>query len=44
MGLISQIDKVFRCGIYECPLVNKLSKYYETKDEFNELFRMLPEE
>ena len=44
MGLVSQIDKIFRCGIYECPLVNNLSRNPRIKDEFNELFRMLPEE
>ena len=41
---ISQIDKIFRSGGYRCPLVNQLSKYYETKEKFNELFRMLPED
>ena len=43
-GFISQIDKIFRSGGYRCPLVNQLSKYYETKEKFNELFRMLPED
>ena len=43
-GCISQIDKIFRSGGYRCPLVNQLSKYYETKKNFNELFGMLPEE
>ena len=43
-GCISQIDKIFRSGGYRCPLVNQLSKYYETKEKFNELFRMLPED
>ena len=43
-GCISQIDKIFRSGGYRCPLVNQLSKYYETKKKFNELFEMLPEE
>ena len=43
-GYISQIDKIFRSGGYRCPLVNQLSKYYETKLKFNELFEMLPEE
>ena len=43
-GYISQIDKIFRSGGYRCPLVNQLSKYYETKEKFNELFEMLPEE
>ena len=43
-GCISQIDKIFRCGGYRYPLVNQLSKYYETKEKFNELFRMLPED
>ena len=43
-GYISQIDKIFRSGGYRCPLVNQLSKYYETKEKFNELFSMLPED
>ena len=43
-GHISQIDKIFRSGDYRHPLVNRLSKYYETKKNFNELFGMLPEE
>ena len=43
-GCVSQIDKIFRFGGYRCPLVNQLSKYYETKEKFNELFRMLPED
>ena len=43
-GCISQIDKIFRSGGYRCPLVNQLSTYYETKEKFNELFRMLPED
>ena len=43
-GYISQIDKIFRSGGYRCPLVNQLSSYYETKDKFDELFRMLPED
>ena len=43
-GCISQIDKIFRSGGYRCPLVNQLSSYYETKEKFNELFEMLPEE
>ena len=43
-GCISQIDKIFRSGGYRHPLVNQLSSYYETKEKFNELFRMLPEE
>ena len=43
-GCISQIDKIFRVGGYRHPLVNKLSSYYETKEKFNELFEMLPEE
>ena len=41
---VPQIDRIFRCGGYRCPLVNQLSKYYETKEKFNELFRMLPED
>ena len=43
-GCISQIDKIFRSDGYRCPLVNQLSKYYETKKKFNELFEMLPED
>ena len=43
-GFISQIDKIFRCGGYRHPLVNQLSSYYETKEKFNELFSMLPED
>ena len=43
-GCISQIDKIFRSGGYRHPLVNELSSYYETKEKFNELFRMLPED
>ena len=43
-GYISQIDKIFRSGGYRCPLVNQLSKYYETKEKFYELFSMLPED
>ena len=43
-GYISQIDKIFRSGDEDHPLVNQLSSYYETKEKFYELFRMLPEE
>jgi len=43
-GYIPQIDKIFRSGDEDHPLVNQLSKYYETKEKFNELFRMLPED
>ena len=43
-GLVSQIDKIFRCGIYDCPLVNNLSRNPMIEDEFDELFRMLPED
>ena len=43
-GYVSQIDKIFRSGSYRCPQVNQLSKYYETKKKFNELFEMLPED
>ena len=43
-GCISQIDKIFRSGGYRHPLVNDLSCNPKIKDEFNELFRMLPEE
>ena len=41
---VPQIDRIFRSGGYRCPLVNQLSKYYETKEKFNELFSMLPED
>ena len=43
-GCISQIDKIFRSGGYRYPLVNDLSRDPMIKDEFNELFRMLPED
>ena len=43
-GYIPQIDKIFRSGDEDHPLVNKLSSYYETKVKFDELFRMLPED
>ena len=43
-GCISQIDKIFRCGGYRHPLVNNLSRNPMIKDEFNELFSMLPED
>ena len=43
-GFISQIDKIFRSGGYRCPLVNDLSCNPRIKNEFNELFEMLPEE
>ena len=43
-GFISQIDKIFRCGGYRHPLVNDLSCNPRIKNEFNELFEMLPEE
>ena len=43
-GCISQIDKIFRSGGYRYPLVNNLSRNPMIKDEFNELFRMLPED
>ena len=41
---VPQIDRIFRSGSYRCPLVNQLSKYYEKKKKFNELFSMLPED
>ena len=41
---VPQIDRIFRSGGYRCPLVNQLSTYYETKEKFNELFSMLPED
>ena len=43
-GYISQIDKIFRSGGYRYPLVNDLSCNPMIKDEFNELFSMLPED
>ena len=43
-GLVSQIDKIFMCGTYEYLLVNLLFSNPSIKDEFNELFGMLPEE
>ena len=43
-GYISQIDKIFRCGGYRHPLVNDLSCNPRIKNEFNELFSMLPED
>ena len=43
-GYIPQIDKIFRSGDEDHPLVNQLSSYYETKEKCNELFRMLPED
>ena len=43
-GYIPQIDKIFRSGDEDHPLVNQLSSYYETKEKFNEMFRMLPED
>ena len=41
---VPQIDKIFRSGDEDHPLVNQLSSYYETKKIFNELFGMLPED
>ena len=43
-GYISQIDKIFRSGGYRHPLVNSLSRNPSIKNEFNELFSMLPED
>ena len=43
-GCISQIDKIFRSGGYRYPLVNDLSCNPMIKNEFNELFSMLPED
>ena len=43
-GCISQIDKIFRCGGYRHPVVNDLSRNPRIKNEFNELFSMLPED
>ena len=39
-----QIDKIFRSGGYRHPLVNDLSCNPRIENEFNELFRMLPED
>ena len=39
-----QIDKIFRSGGYRHPLVNDLSCNPMIKNEFNELFEMLPED
>ena len=41
---VPQIDKIFRSGDEDHPLVNQLSSYYEKKKKFNELFSMLPED
>jgi len=41
-GCISQIDKIFRSGDGNYPLVNLISCEYE--DKFNKLFEMLPED
>ena len=41
---ISQIDKIFRSGGYRHPLVNSLSCNPRIKNEFNELFSMLPKD
>ena len=41
---VSQIDKIFRSGGYRHPLVNNLSCNPRIKNEFNELFSMLPED
>ena len=43
-GCISQIDKIFRSGDENHPLVNSLSCNPRIKNEFNELFSMLPED
>ena len=43
-GYISQIDKIFRSGGYRYPLVNDLSRNPRIKNEFNELFSMLPKD
>ena len=43
-GCISQIDKIFRSGDENHPLVNSLSCNPMIKNEFNELFSMLPED
>ena len=41
---VPQIDRIFRCGGYRCPLVNDLSCNPRIENEFNELFSMLPED
>ena len=43
-GCVSQIDRIFRSGGYRHPLVNDLSCNPRIKNEFNELFSMLPED
>ena len=43
-GHVSQIDKIFTSGGYRYPLVNDLSRNPMIKNEFNELFKMLPED
>ena len=40
---VPQIDRIFRSGGGDYPLVNELSKFPETEDKFNELFQKLPE-
>ncbi len=40
---VPQIDRIFRSGIGDYPLVNELSKFSRTEDKFNELFQKLPE-
>ena len=44
IGLISQVDMIFRSGEGHYPLVNMLSKYSGTVEKFYELFERLPEE
>ena len=41
---VPQIDRIFRSGGYRYPLVNDLSRNPMIKNEFNELFSMLPED
>ena len=41
---VPQIDKIFRSGGYRHPLVNDLSRDPKIKNEFNELFKMLPKD
>ena len=41
---VPQIDRIFRSRGYRRPLVNNLSCNPRIKNEFNELFEMLPEE
>ena len=43
-GCISQIDRIFSSGGNHYPLVNEWSKLRETRDKFDALFQMLPQD